>query len=130
MPTLRIEAHSDKAAARVGSPVRRKDTLKGRNKVYITVVFDRAALLFYLAHISDQTDRLCPRNGSSCHLNSAFQRVVGLVAQPVADRCQEAVLRLNRFLTHVGEHKAPCSISVLDLTWLEQVPQAGSLLVS
>lgn len=129
MATLRIEAHSDQAPASVRSPVRGKDTLESRNEVNVTVVSDRSALFFKFAHIGYQTNGLCPGHGSSRHFNSAFQGVVGLVAQPVANRCQETMLGLHRLLAHIREHKAPRSVSVLNLSWLEYVAQTGSLLI-
>lgn len=40
------------------------------------------------------------------------------------------MLGLNWFATCISKHEAPSSISVFDLTWLQQVAKTGRLLVS
>ena len=40
------------------------------------------------------------------------------------------MLGLNWFAACISKHKAPSSIGILDLAWLEQVAETGRLLVT
>lgn len=117
MAPFGVGVHSNQKTAGVVSPVGREDTLECGHEVYITTVCNGKSLRFDLGRISNQTNRLGPRDGSTCHFNGAFKRVLGLVANLVADCREEAGCRRDRLAAHVCQNKTAGSIGGLNFAW-------------
>ena len=93
MAASSVLTHADQHASRIVSIMRSQKTSESCNKVDIAAIFNGKCFRFDVFHILDDADRFGPFNGSTCDFDGAFESILGLVTDPIADCAKKTILR-------------------------------------
>ena len=101
---------------RIGIPVGRSQTCKGRNHINTVRILHRSRIFFRLGRILNHAQLVPkPLNRCSGHEHTALQRITNFTLRTGSNCGQKPVFRLYRGLSRVHQKETACSIGVFRL---------------
>jgi hypothetical protein len=130
MRLSRVGSEADPETTGIVTPVWREDALESWNEVDVSAVRDGGGERLETLRVIDEANGFTPVDSSASYLDGAFEGVLGLSVNIIAQSRQKSMIRLHDLRSRILKKEAPSAVRILHLSFPEHVPETGRMLIA